>query len=61
MQTQTDADGIRELSDPEFLTMWSAARIRVALTWKGSPERESARETYAVLTSEYRRRMGQAS
>ena len=55
MQTQTE--GIGELSDPEFMTLWSSARAALALTPPGSPERETAKAEYAALAAEYRARI----
>lgn len=53
----TDAEELRQLGDPEFMKLWSAARTRLTLTPADSPEHERVRETYAALMSEYRRRI----
>lgn len=58
MSTRTQGtEDLTELDDHEFMTRWSAARQRLSLTPKGSPEHETARATYAALAVEYRRRI----
>jgi hypothetical protein len=48
---------IRELDDPALMTQWSAARQRLAMTPRDSPEHGSVKASYDALASEYRRRI----
>lgn len=52
--TQTQAD-YWQLSDPDLITLWSLARVKVALGDKAS------RATYDAARDEYERRLGEAS
>ena len=48
---------LRELTDPEFITLWAALRARLALTPAGSPARLELMTRYDAAKAEYQRRI----
>jgi hypothetical protein len=46
---------LQQLSDPALITLWSLARVKLALGDRAS------RATYDAARAEYERRMGEAS
>ena len=52
------APDLRELPDPEFITLWSALRARLALAPAGSPGHPELKTRYDAAKAEYQRRLG---
>jgi hypothetical protein len=48
---------LRELPDPEFITLWASLRTRLALTPAGSPGHPELKTRYDAAKAEYQRRI----
>jgi hypothetical protein len=48
---------LRELPDPEFITVWASLRARLALTPARSPGPPEIKSRYDAAKAEYRRRL----
>jgi hypothetical protein len=46
---------MRDLDDPQFISYWSALRLRIALSGKTVPV--DLKREYAAVSAEYRRRI----
>jgi hypothetical protein len=68
MATSTDADetaadpaSLRELPDPEFITLWAALRGRLAVTPAGNAGHPEIKRQYDAAKAEYARRLAGAA
>ena len=48
---------LRELHDPEFITVWASLRARLALTPAGTPGHPEIKRRYDAARAEYQRRL----
>lgn len=56
-ETAADRDNLRELPDPEFITLWASLRGRLARTPAGSPGHPEIKSRYEAAKAEFRRRL----